>query len=84
MKKIAAFILSLFTVMTGYSLSYTPSTDPDNLISSELFKKQLSWVDPVKLWTCHDDPDAVKVQNEILTISSEKSRPCIHPAEYRI
>ena len=72
MKKIAVFILSLFTIMTGFATSDTPSTDPDNLISSEFFKKQLSWVDPGKLWNYRDNPHAVKVQNEIFTMTSQQ------------
>ena len=72
MKKIAVFLVSLFTIMTGFAITYTPSNDPDNLISCEFFKKQLGWVDPGKLWSCRSNPDAVKVQDEIFTMISPK------------
>ena len=70
MKKSYAFLLSFFTLLTGFATTDTPSTDPDNLISSEFFTKQLSWVDPGKLWSCYVKPRTVEVRNEVFIVSS--------------
>ena len=73
MKKIAVFLVSLFTIMTGFAITYTPSNDPDNLISCEFFKKQLSWVDPGMMWSFRDKPRTVAVQDEVFIMTSPKN-----------
>ena len=66
------FFFSLFAALTALCNWDTPSTDPDNLISREYFKQQLSWVDPGLLWW-HSDrnkPRTWKVKDEVLIITS--------------
>ena len=70
MKSKHLFFLSLLAALTAFCISDTPSTDPDNLISREFFKQQLSWVNPGQLWHHHRKPRTVEVRNEVFTITS--------------
>ena len=64
------FILSFFCALTVFCTTDTPSADPDNLISPEFFRKQLSWLDPGKLWSCYVTPRTVEVRDEIFIMTS--------------
>ena len=72
MKKNGLFLLSLFAALTALCNTDTPSTDPDNLISREYFKKQLSWVNPARLWICSDKSRPFEVRDEVLIMNSPK------------
>ena len=70
MKKTHIFFLLLFAALTAFCIADTPSTDPDNLISREFFKQQLSWVNPGQLWSHRFKPRTVEVRNEVFIMTS--------------
>ena len=72
MKKISALLPLLFAGIAAFGNIDTPSTDPDNLISREYFKKQLSWVNPARLWICSDKSRPFEVRDEVLIMNSPK------------
>lgn len=66
MKKLLIFA---FAVMISVLTAATPSLDPENLISDEFFKKQLSWRGPECLWQPLKKQQFV-IENEILTLKA--------------
>lgn len=70
MKNKFLYLLSLFASLTAFCNTDTPSTDPDNLISREYFKRQLSWANPALLWACYVKPRTIEVRNEVFIMTS--------------
>jgi len=72
MKKKPALLFLLAAGFSAFGNIDTPSADPDNLISREYFRKQLSWVNPARLWNCSDKSRPMEVRDEIFIMSSPK------------
>ena len=63
--------LLLISVMTARGNTDTPSRNPDNLISDEYFKQQLSWANPALLWACYTSPRTIEVRDEVFIMTSQ-------------
>lgn len=70
MKRVLSFLIVFSAVFSVFANTDTPSWDPENLISHEFFKKQLSWMNPGQLWSCYIRPRSVKVENEVMILTS--------------
>ena len=72
MKKITLFFALMLSGMILRGGTETQSTDPENLISREYFKQQLSWMNPARLWSCSAKPRTIEVRDEVFTMTSTK------------